>query len=148
MLSCCHVAPTSLLHVQVLEERASDLERDGLVKDARAKSLREAMHLQETKILSLQQTLAEVGREAAAARQRAVTAEERAVAAEQVGVEHGRECTEQLRAENTKLGRQIHEAETRKIVRSLVRISSALGVFCTWRCAYGTQKLDELRKST
>lgn len=103
--------------MQALEERASDLERDSLVKDARAKSLREAMHLQETKILSLQQALAEAGREAAAARQRASSAEERAVAAEQIGVEQARERTEELRRENSKLARQVHEAEACKIVR-------------------------------
>jgi arginine deiminase len=104
--------------VQALETRASDLERDSIVKDARAKSLQESMHLQETKILSLQQTLAEAGKEAAASRQRANAAEERAVAAEQVGVERAREAAARLHLENRDLTHRLEEAAASKIVCS------------------------------
>lgn len=106
--------------VQALETRASDLERDSVVKDARAKSLQEAMHLQDTKVLSLQQTLAEAGKEAAASRQRANAAEERAVAAEQVGVERARQSTARLHQENRELARRLEEAETDKMVLSSI----------------------------
>lgn len=106
--------------MQALETRASDLERDSVVKDARAKSLQEAMHLQETKVLSLQQTLAEAGKEAAASRQRANAAEERAVAAEQVGVDRAREAAARLHLENRELTHRLEEAEASKIVRSVV----------------------------
>jgi hypothetical protein len=88
------------------------------VKDARTKSLQESMHLQETKIISFQQTLAEAGKEAAASRQRANAAEERAIAAEQVGVERAREATARLHLENRELSHRLEEAETSKIVRA------------------------------
>jgi hypothetical protein len=102
--------------MQALEARASDLELGSLVKDARAKSLQEAMHLQETKILSLQQTLAEAGKEAAASRQRANAAVDRAVAAEQVGVERAREASARLHLEIKELTHRLEEAEASKIV--------------------------------
>lgn len=104
--------------MQALETRASDLERDSVVKDARAKSMQEVLHLQETKVLNLQQTLAEAGKEAAASRQRANAAEERAVAAEQVGVERAREAAARLQLENRELSHRLEEANASRIVRS------------------------------
>ena len=108
--------------MQALETRASDLERDSVVKDARAKSMQEVLHLQETKVLKLQQTLAEAGKEAAASRQRANAAEERAIAAEQIGLERARETAARLQLENRELAHRLEEANASRIVRSVPHV--------------------------
>lgn len=108
--------------MQALETRASDLERDSVVQDARAKSMQEVLHLQETKVLKLQQTLAEAGKEAASSRQRANAAEERAIAAEQIGLERARETAARLQLENRELAHRLEEGNASRIVLSFPHV--------------------------
>lgn len=64
--------------LQALESKTWDTEHGTLLADYKAMSLEEAVAVQETKILQLQNSLAEAGRETAAARQRVSSAELRA----------------------------------------------------------------------
>lgn len=107
-------------HLQALESKTWDLEHGILLKDYRAKSLEEAIAVQETKILQLQNSLAEAGRETAAARQRVSCAEVQAQNVMLAANESLMAQIRELRQDATSAHRKAYAADVQKQVCLLV----------------------------
>jgi hypothetical protein len=111
MKNVLSTSKTSGLALQALEAKASDLERDILIKGARCKTMQESLQLQEAETLRLQQQLAEASREVGAARTRIAKAERHAHDAQALASRKALEACSQGSAQKTQLLRKVSQAE-------------------------------------
>jgi hypothetical protein len=105
---------------QAVEQRMSDLERNSLLKDARARTLQETLQQHETETLRLKQALAESSREVAAAQGRVTAAERRAHDAYEHSHRQALDRKLQLNLDQTQLASRAEQAEAAVIVRASI----------------------------
>jgi hypothetical protein len=107
-----------LASLQALEVRASDLERDVIVKDARFKTMQEALQLQEADTLRLQQQLADASQEVSAARTRVAASERRAHDAHELASRQAVEARAQGSLQKAQLLARVSKSESLQHVRT------------------------------